>query len=122
MLSAPIWAKKMARKSVYVLTNRRALVFKKQFSSMSIRSFEPDQLHDLERNQRADGTGDLIFKDGLGRTDLPGGDGGQLKDSIRRMGQLDSRWLLSGHGDVVSGSQAVNTNFTQVEKTWFSYV
>lgn len=62
MLSAPIWAKKMARKSVYVLTNRRALVFKKQFSSMSIRSFDPDQLHDLERNQRPDGTGDLIFK------------------------------------------------------------
>ena len=67
-------------------------------------------------------TGDLIFKDGLGRTDLPGGDGGQLKDSIQRMHQLDATWLLSGHGDVVSGSDAVKTNFTQVEKTWFRYV
>ena len=67
-------------------------------------------------------TGDLIFKDGLGRTDLPGGNGGQLKDSIRRVGKLDATWLLSGHGDVVSGKDAVNTNFTQVEKMWFRYV
>jgi len=67
-------------------------------------------------------TGDLIFKGGLGRTDLPGGDGGRLKESIRRMGQLDANWLLSGHGDVVSGSEAVKSNFKQVEEAWFGYV
>lgn len=67
-------------------------------------------------------TGDLIFKGGLGRTDLPGGDGVQLKESIRRMGQLDAAWLLSGHGDIVSGTDAVKTNFKQVEEAWFRYV
>ena len=67
-------------------------------------------------------TGDLIFKGGLGRTDLPGGDGRQLKDSIRRMAALEAEWLLSGHGDVIHGTEAVQENFTQVERTWFGYV
>ena len=67
-------------------------------------------------------TGDLIFKDGLGRTDLPGGNGPQLKESIRRMAALDSQWLLSGHGEVVSGADAVAANFRQVEAMWFGYV
>lgn len=67
-------------------------------------------------------TGDLIFKGGLGRTDLPGGDGGQLKESIRRMGALDAAWLLSGHGDVVSGAEAVKANFSQVAQAWFGYL
>jgi len=67
-------------------------------------------------------TGDLIFKSGLGRTDLPGGDGRQLKESIRRMAALDAEWLLSGHGDVVSGADAVKDNFAQVERAWFGYI
>jgi glyoxylase-like metal-dependent hydrolase (beta-lactamase superfamily II) len=66
-------------------------------------------------------SGDLIFKGGLGRTDLPGGDAGQLKESIRRMEKLESAWLLPGHGEVVSGTKAVAANFTQVEHTWFGY-
>ena len=67
-------------------------------------------------------TGDLIFRGGLGRTDLPGGDGRQLKESIRRMAALEAEWLLSGHGDVVAGADAVKENFGQVERTWFGYI
>jgi glyoxylase-like metal-dependent hydrolase (beta-lactamase superfamily II) len=67
-------------------------------------------------------TGDLIFRGGLGRTDLPGGNGGQLKASIQRMAALDAAWLLSGHGDVISGPEAVRRNFQEVEQTWFGYV
>jgi glyoxylase-like metal-dependent hydrolase (beta-lactamase superfamily II) len=67
-------------------------------------------------------SGDLIFKGGVGRTDLPGGDAGQLKDSIRRMGKLESAWLLPGHGEVVSGTERVAANFDQVENAWFGYV
>ena len=67
-------------------------------------------------------TGDLIFKGGLGRTDLPGGDGRQLKESIRRMASLEAEWMLAGHGDVVSGVDEVKANFTQVERTWFGYI
>jgi len=72
--------------------------------------------------QKALFSGDLIFKGGLGRTDLPGGNGPQLKESIRRMAALDSQWLLSGHGDLVAGIDAVAANFRQVEAMWFGYV
>ncbi len=67
-------------------------------------------------------TGDLIFRDGLGRTDLPGGKSSQLKENIRRMAALEATWLLSGHGEVVSGAGAVKANFKQVERVWFPYL
>jgi len=67
-------------------------------------------------------TGDLIFRGGLGRTDLPGGSGEQLKESIRRMADLDAEWMLSGHGDVISGAETVKGNFKQVEQTYFGYI
>ncbi len=67
-------------------------------------------------------TGDLIFQEALGRTDLPGGNGKLLKESIRRMAEVDAAWLLSGHGDVISGAEAVHANFEQVERFWFGYV
>lgn len=72
--------------------------------------------------QKALFSGDLIFMGGLGRTDLPGGNGAQLKESIRRMATLDAEWMLSGHGDVVSGASAVKSNFEQVERNWFGYI
>lgn len=67
-------------------------------------------------------TGDLVFKDGLGRTDLPGGDGAKIKESIQRMSQLDVELLLSGHGEIVSGARDVKSNFDQIETFWFRYV
>jgi glyoxylase-like metal-dependent hydrolase (beta-lactamase superfamily II) len=73
-------------------------------------------------DQKALFTGDLIFKDGLGRTDLPGGSGRRLKASIRRIAGLDAEWLLPGHGDWISGAAAVRDNFEQVERMWFGYV
>ena len=67
-------------------------------------------------------TGDLIFKEGLGRTDLPGGDGEQTKDSIRRIDALGAEWLLSGHGDIVAGAAMVKENFERIEKLLFQYI
>jgi glyoxylase-like metal-dependent hydrolase (beta-lactamase superfamily II) len=67
-------------------------------------------------------SGDLVFKEGVGRTDLPGGDGQKLKASIRRLLDLDVEWLLSGHGDVISGSKNVKANFESIEQYWFQYV
>ncbi|MCP4621965.1 MAG: MBL fold metallo-hydrolase [bacterium] len=72
--------------------------------------------------QKALFTGDLIFKEGVGRTDLPGGDGSQLKESIKGLNNLDVEWLLSGHGDVISGSDNVKKNFENVESFYFAYV
>ncbi|UCF93845.1 MAG: MBL fold metallo-hydrolase [Desulfobacterales bacterium] len=67
-------------------------------------------------------TGDLIFKEGLGRTDLPGGNGPQLKESIKMLSHLDIEWLLPGHGEVISGTQEVQANFREIEGFWFAYI
>lgn len=47
-------------------------------------------------------TGDTIFRDGVGRTDLPGGDAMQLQESIAKLKNLnlpDDTYLVHGHGD-----------------------
>ncbi|MHC1725136.1 MAG: MBL fold metallo-hydrolase [Syntrophobacteraceae bacterium] len=67
-------------------------------------------------------TGDVLFRDGLGRTDLPGGDGGTLKESIKGLQVFDTEWLLPGHGDIVSGSAQVKANFKRVADVWFAYI
>lgn len=67
-------------------------------------------------------TGDLIFKEGLGRTDLPGGNGAQLKESIKRLSSLDVEWILPGHGGFISGAESVKRNFQEIESFWFAYV
>ncbi len=67
-------------------------------------------------------TGDLIFKEGVGRTDVPGGNGDSLKRSIKRMGTLDIEWLLPGHGDLVSGAENIQKNFEQIEQFYFNYI
>jgi len=72
--------------------------------------------------QKALFTGDLVFKDGLGRTDLPGGDGSKLKESIKMLAELEVDYLLPGHMEIVSGAKQVKANFQQIEKFWFGYI
>ncbi len=67
-------------------------------------------------------TGDVIFYQGIGRTDLPGGDGQALKESIRRLSRLEVDHLLPGHGEVVSGRELVQRNFSDIERMWFQYI
>jgi len=73
-------------------------------------------------SQKALFTGDLVFKEGLGRTDLPGGDGSKLKDSIKRLADLDVEWLLPGHGEIISEAEKVRKNFAEIEQFYFAYV
>ena len=62
MLSSPFWARRSAKRSVYVITDRRAIIFRSRFfGSINIRSFSPRQLETLQRNQNKDGSGDVIF-------------------------------------------------------------
>ena len=67
-------------------------------------------------------TGDVIFDQGIGRTDLPGGSGESLKKSIQRLANLDIEHLLPGHGNFISGKDQVQANFSDVEQTWFGYI
>lgn len=66
--------------------------------------------------------GDVVFREGIGRTDLPGGNGGQLKASIRKIAALEVEYLLTGHGDIVAGREAVRENFRAIEAYWFQYL
>jgi hydroxyacylglutathione hydrolase len=67
-------------------------------------------------------TGDVVFNQGIGRTDLPGGNGKELKESIRRISRLDVEYLLTGHGDIVAGRENVEQNFKTIEAYWFAYL
>jgi hydroxyacylglutathione hydrolase len=67
-------------------------------------------------------TGDVIFRQGIGRTDLPGGNGNALKKSIKRLSRLEVEHLLPGHGETVSGKALVAKNFSEVERMWFQYI
>jgi hydroxyacylglutathione hydrolase len=67
-------------------------------------------------------TGDVIFYQGIGRTDLSGGNGDALKESIKSLSGLEVEHLLPGHGEVVSGRALVKRNFAEVERVWFQYI
>jgi glyoxylase-like metal-dependent hydrolase (beta-lactamase superfamily II) len=67
-------------------------------------------------------TGDVIFSQSIGRTDLPGGSGKLLKESIQRLSTLDVDCLLPGHGAPVAAPDAVRENFRLVAENWFSYL
>ena len=63
--------------------------------------------------------GDVIFEQGVGRTDLPGGNGDQLKNSIGRLSSLDIELLLPGHGSLIRGQEEIVRNFSLVEEIYF---
>lgn len=67
-------------------------------------------------------TGDVVFSQSIGRTDLPGGSGKQLKESITRLAELDADILCPGHGDVVTGRENVKKNFKMIRDFWFNYL
>jgi len=78
---------------------------------------------DIRAERRADARsrsvcfcGDLIFKQSVGRTDLPGGDWATLENSIRTQifTMPDETRLLSGHGsETTVGEEKMNNPFVR---------
>lgn len=60
MLSTPYWAYRNAFRSVYVITDQRAITFVGGFRT-TIRSFAPEHLQAIYRTERSDGSGDVII-------------------------------------------------------------
>ena len=62
MLSTPFWGKRKARRTLYALTDRRCIVWNPGFrGAMKVTSYGPDDLVSLSRQERRDGSGDVIF-------------------------------------------------------------
>ena len=60
MLSSPLWAYRKQLKTVYLITDRRAITIDGGRSS-TIRSYQPENLKDIFRREHKDGTGDVII-------------------------------------------------------------
>lgn len=71
-------------------------------------------------------TGDVLFYGSVGRTDIPGGDGKLLKESIERLSQLDIEYLLPGHstdlGSIIEGKEKVRQNFVFIRLNYFPFL
>jgi hydroxyacylglutathione hydrolase len=77
-------------------------------------------LHWMDKNVLF--TGDVVFDSGVGRTDIPGGDGQMLKESIKRISKLTIDYLLPGHGMPILERKRIKENFKDIEKKWFAYI
>jgi len=60
MLSAPLWAYRNSLRTVYLITDRRAITIDGGMS-YTIRSYTPEKLTDVFRREHRDGTGDVII-------------------------------------------------------------
>ncbi|HDM37057.1 MAG TPA: MBL fold metallo-hydrolase [Candidatus Syntrophoarchaeum butanivorans] len=67
-------------------------------------------------------SGDVIFDRSVGRTDLPHGNGMELKKSIINLSTLDIEYLLPGHMGIVRGREAVRKNFEFVRDFYFRFI
>jgi len=61
-------------------------------------------------------SGDTIFADGVGRTDLPGGSEEDMEKSLERLSSLEIEKILPGHGEPVlkSGSKVIKNIISSV--------
>jgi glyoxylase-like metal-dependent hydrolase (beta-lactamase superfamily II) len=70
--------------------------------------------------------GDLIFYGSTGRVDIPGGDAGQLKESIEKVARLDIEVLLTGHQygspGILEGGDLIARNYDAIRRDIFPYL
>src|SRR5262249_42546884 len=63
LVTSPLWMGSVARKTVYALTDKRAILWEPSlFSAVQVRSYTASGLGAMTRNERGDGSGDLVFE------------------------------------------------------------
>jgi hypothetical protein len=67
MMAAPFWLARTAKRTVYVLTDRRLVRFIEARKAITIQTTWPRDVHAIERTERADGSGDLKLSYGSKR-------------------------------------------------------
>lgn len=81
MLSAPYWMRRKAQKTVYAITDRRALILSPAwYGRISARSIAPEDLRDRTLTQHPDGSGTLVFT--RLTTTRPYGEGGTYQVQV----------------------------------------
>ncbi|MEM0372486.1 MAG: MBL fold metallo-hydrolase [archaeon] len=61
----------------------------------------------LDKKEKALLSGDTVFADGVGRTDLAGGNERELLKSLRKISSLPFEHLLPGHGSIGNKKSAI---------------
>jgi hypothetical protein len=64
LISAPYWAARRARKTLYALSGRRAILWSVGWwGTITVRNYPGDELKNMTRTERPDGAGDLVFEE-----------------------------------------------------------
>jgi hypothetical protein len=64
MLASPFWSWYSASRTCYAVTGRRAITWEPGlWDGCRVRSYAPDHLRRMWRNERGDGSGDLVFEE-----------------------------------------------------------
>ncbi|MDD1762891.1 MAG: MBL fold metallo-hydrolase [Methanothrix sp.] len=66
--------------------------------------------------------GDLLFDQNIGRSDLPGGDSAQMKQSIEKVAALEIELLLPGHMGIIKDRTRVEENFEFLRNQVFRWL
>jgi len=66
-----------------------------------------------EPNLKALFSGDILFCNAVGRTDLIGGNTEELIESLKKLSKLKIEFLLPGHGEVLEGTEENAKNLTK---------
>ncbi|MBK9119333.1 MAG: hypothetical protein IPM18_06970 [Phycisphaerales bacterium] len=61
LLAAPLWAVRRDRRTLYAITDRRAIVLVAAWR-LVVRSYYSEHLRNLKRMERRDGSGDIVFE------------------------------------------------------------
>jgi hypothetical protein len=62
MLSSPLWMRRKAQRTIYAVTDTRALILTPAWGGgVTVRSIPPEDLTARSRTQKSDGSGSLIF-------------------------------------------------------------
>lgn len=69
------------------------------FEVLSTPGHTPGSICLYDRNKKLLISGDMLFEDAIGRTDLPGGSKEEMRKSLEKLSKLDINYLLPGHGE-----------------------
>ncbi len=97
---AEYFGKKMKSVTVDKILNENDKIKTKNFTFtvISTPGHTPGSICLYEKNKKILISGDTIFADSIGRSDLPNGNKEDLKRSIIKLSKLDVKYLLPGHG------------------------